>query len=319
MPELTLADFQDADLPLGEMIGGRMDHIHDYFLDFEYELVDALPPDDGDVVILIDSAHRRSKLEQLASYKGRVVLVAAPTDGPFWKYSLPSLQKLPDNLAAAFVVNNDIPDPRVTNVPLGVRKKKVRRCQLAKRDNRGPRGGLLYGNFNLNPAIYGPDESGIPHVRQRLAEQFERAPWATLDVAAGIRPSDAALEAYYASLANHKFVLSPEGLGADCYRHWESLYLGTIPIVRTSQTMTNFAELPILFTDDYSEISEAYLNEQWERFNERRFELTGLLKSHYRERFLKSVAQLPEPRFLCWGFRGTSEERFLDAIAWHES
>jgi hypothetical protein len=313
MPELTLAAFQETDLPLAEMIAGRMDHIHDYFLTFDYEVVDELPRDGGDIVVLIDSTNRKSKLERLAGHEGRVILVAAPMDGPFWTYPLPDLAELPANLTAAFVANNDVLDPRVVNIPVGVLKRKAQRCRLAKRSSEG-RNRLLYGNFNLNPAVYRPDESGLPHIRRRLADRFERVQWATMDVAIGARPDDAALDAYYTSLASHKFVLSPEGLGADCYRHWESLYLGTIPIVRSDPTMKSFSELPILFTEDYSEISDQYLEEQWARYSERRFEYKRLMKSYYRELFLKSVARFPNPRFLCWGFRGTSEEGFLEQL-----
>ena len=39
---------------------------------------------------------------------------------------------------------------------------------------------------------------------------------------------------YYIHIARSKFVLSPPGLGMDCYRTWEALYLGSIPIVLNS-------------------------------------------------------------------------------------
>jgi hypothetical protein len=78
--------------------------------------------------------------------------------------------------------------------------------------------------------------------------------------------------------------------------------------------MKSFSNLPILFTDDYSEISERYLNEQWEQYRLRRFEFKGLMKSFYREQFLQRISRLSNPRFLCWGFRGTPEEEFLDLL-----
>ena len=37
---------------------------------------------------------------------------------------------------------------------------------------------------------------------------------------------------YYAALAHSKFVASPEGHGRDCYRTWEAVALGAIPILR---------------------------------------------------------------------------------------
>lgn len=303
MPEFTLTGHGEAGLPLREMVTGLMDHFHDLFLTFEYEAIDALPPRGDDILVLVDKVNRRSKLEQLARHEGQVVMVAAPTDAPFWSSYLPG-QGVPANLAAAFVANNDLDDPRVVNVPVGVRREKAQRCKAARDGQAGPRSGLLYGNFNVKPAIYRADADGTPHIRHRLAERFAGEPWATIDVSDGVRGGDAPLSAYYTELSRHKFVLSPEGLAVDCYRHWECLYLGAVPIIRKSVAMESFADLPILFTEDYSEIDEDYLDEQWKSFGERRFEFDRLMKSFYRERFLASVTQLSNPRFLCWALDG---------------
>jgi hypothetical protein len=303
MPEFTLSGFAEAGLPQAEMVTGLMDRFHDFFLTLEYEPIEALPRGSGDIVVIVDKVNRRSKLEQLARYEGRVVMVAAPTDAPFWSCYLPG-HDVPANFLAAFVANNDLDDRRVVNVPVGVRREKAERCRSAADEQTGPRDGLLYGNFNVKPAIYRPDASGAPHIRHRLAERFAGERWATIDVSDGVRRGDAPLSAYYAEVARHRFVLSPEGLAVDCYRHWECLYLGAIPIVRRSVAMESFSDLPILFTDDYSEIDEDYLGEQWELLGERRFEFERLMKSFYRERFLKSVAQLTSPRLLCWTLDG---------------
>ena len=61
-------------------------------------------------------------------------------------------------------------------------------------------------------------------------------------------------------LASYKFAISPEGNGIDCHRTWECLYLGVIPIVKNSNPMSYFKELPILFVDDYSCINNDFLN-----------------------------------------------------------
>jgi hypothetical protein len=303
MPEFTLTGRGGAGRSPQEMVTGLMDHFHDFFLTCEYEPIDALPPEAGDIVVLVDKVDRRSKLEQLASHRGRVVMVAAPTDAPFWAAYLPG-RGVPDNFSAAFVANNDLRDPRVLNVPVGVRREKARQCQAAWAAQTEARSGLLYGNFNVKPAIYRADANGTPHIRRRLAERFAGERWAKIDVSDGVRRGEAALSAYYAELGRHKFVLSPEGLAVDCYRHWECLYLGAVPIVRRSVAMESFSDLPILFTDDYSEIGEDYLAEQWKSYGERRFELERLMRSFYSERFQESVTQLSDPRFLCWTLDG---------------
>jgi hypothetical protein len=313
MAEVTLAAFQESGLPPAEMIGGRLGYIHDLFLTFDYEVVGELPDEERDLVAIVDNKATESKLERLAAHRGRVVVVLAGSDGSFRSELLPNRRVLPANFAALFTINNEVSDGRIVNLPLGVRIKKLERVREARRVRAGPPDRLLYGNFSVS-GLYPADGHGKAPVRQRLAEQFGDAPWADMDLAEGGRGSDADLLAYYANIARHRFVLSPEGFGADCYRHWECLYLGAIPIVRTNPAMLSFADLPILFTEDYSEIDEAYLEEQWARLSAQHFELERLTASFYRARFERCIARLSSPRFLCWGFRGTDDERFLDRL-----
>lgn len=314
MPETTLAEYQELDLPVEEVVAGRVGFVHDLFMAYDYELVDDLPSDAGDVVVLVGRNLRGDKIERLASHPGRVVFVSAPGDAGFRATHVPGRRALPPNFVAAFVTNNELGDGRVVNVPLGVRSNKVRHLKFVARNASEPRDGLLYGNFALTQDHYRSARDGRPHIRHRLAERFADEPWATLDVSDAPRSGYGDLVRYYASMRRHRFVLSPEGNGADCYRHWEALYLGAIPIVMAGPTMSSFADLPVLFTNDYSELSEEYLEEQWRRLSAQRFEIDGLLKSHYRRRFLAAVSRLSKPRFLCWGFRGSDQQKFVDLL-----
>ena len=119
---------------------------------------------------------------------------------------------------------------------------------------------------------------------------------------------------FYGQLARHRFVLSPEGNGIDCYRHWEALALGAVPIVMRSQAMAPFASLPILFTDDYSELTEDYLEQQWVELSQRTFDLEPLLMSTYRRHFLRSVSELDDPQFICLEPGDRWSPRFLRAL-----
>ena len=63
---------------------------------------------------------------------------------------------------------------------------------------------------------------------------------------------------YIHDLSRHKFCTSPRGNGIDCHRTWESLYVGTIPIV-PKHFMYDSLPLPIIQVEDPSEITEANL------------------------------------------------------------
>jgi hypothetical protein len=311
---LPFEAFQSLDLPLSEVVSGRIGFIHDLFLSFPYEIRDELPSGDRDLVVLTGKGDRREKVLELADYPGRVVLVLAPGDASFRHGYLPDERGLPPNFEAAFVTNNLLPDRRAVNIPLGVRINKLRPLQFVRQNHRGGRKRLLYGNFTVNEEHYRPDKEGRPHLRAQLVERLQDTDWTTLTISPEQRDEAASLLRYYSEIADHRFVLSPEGNGIDCYRTWEALYLGAVPIVKTSAAMSTFADLPILFTEDYSEITEEYLEHRWEEMGRRSFDLSYLLKSRYFHRFLESVAKLRSPRFVCWRFGGTPDEKFIRVL-----
>lgn len=94
---------------------------------------------------------------------------------------------------------------------------------------------------------------------------------------------------YIKDLSNHKFCISPRGNGVDCHRHWECLYLGVIPIIEKCPEMKHFEDLPILYVNNYNEINVEYLNEIYQQFQKKTFNMEKLnllywdnkIKSHF--------------------------------------
>jgi hypothetical protein len=74
---------------------------------------------------------------------------------------------------------------------------------------------------------------------------------------------------YLAELRNSKFILSPSGMGLDCYRHWEALYMGTIPVLehfnRSDGMYRNFDDLPVVWIDHYENLTPEFLEEEYKR------------------------------------------------------
>ena len=79
-------------------------------------------------------------------------------------------------------------------------------------------------------------------------------------------------EVYWTELAQSKFIISPPGNGVDCHRIWESIYLGTIPIVERNIVLEPFTHLPILFIDDWNVINNEFLERKWEEFSQKTFD-----------------------------------------------
>lgn len=87
---------------------------------------------------------------------------------------------------------------------------------------------------------------------------------------------------YFKVLPNYKFVISPEGNGIDCHRHYEALLAGCIPIVEDNPlTRDKYAGCPILFTKDYSEIRPTYLEKKWAEMLDQTWDFSPLLLSSY--------------------------------------
>jgi hypothetical protein len=313
MIPIRLADLQRLDLPVSETVAGRIGYPHEAFMCFDYAVAARLPDDGRDAVVLISKTGRGTTLQMIADHPGRVVVVAAPGDAPFKPVYLPE-RALPANVVALYATSNLVADDRIRAVPLGIRTSNVQPAKFVRQSVGRAERDLLLGNFTLNADHYRPGRDGRPHVRARLVERLARAPWARLDVSSEPRTDARALFHFYGQLARHRFVLSPEGNGIDCYRHWEALAMGAVPIVMRSRAMAPFEGLPILFTDDYGELSPGYLEEQWTAMAQRTFDLEPLLMSSHRRRFLRSVAELDEPCFICLEPGGHWSPRFLRAL-----
>ena len=152
-----------------------------------------------------------------------------------------------------FAVQCATTHPKLTAMPLGVDRRDLPTLHRAPRAERDV---LLYLNFQPRN-----DE------RRALLSDFGRHSWVKTDLwrttiassAVGYGPSMSPA-AYYANLGRSRFVLSPPGRGWDCYRTYEAVLMGAIPIVRRQPPLSEVVtELPVLVVDDWSEVTEARL------------------------------------------------------------
>jgi hypothetical protein len=87
---------------------------------------------------------------------------------------------------------------------------------------------------------------------------------------------------YFRTLGNYKFVVSPEGNGIDCHRHYEALLAGCIPIIEAHDGICEkYRGAPILWTRDYSEITPAYLSEKYDEMKSAVYDFSKLVFSSY--------------------------------------
>jgi len=88
---------------------------------------------------------------------------------------------------------------------------------------------------------------------------------------------------YLNMLASVKFVISPEGNGVDCHRHYESLVMGAVPVVEDTELARHkYRGCPVLFTSQrYAEITPEYLEREYARMLEEEYDFSTLFLSNY--------------------------------------
>jgi hypothetical protein len=149
-------------------------------------------------------------------------------------------------------VNNEC--SRAGGVPLGIADDY---CTLTMKSGFEQTTGnrLLYVNHRVDT---------FPTVRKSLYPMFADKPWATVRDAA----DKGQVGSYKTDLLDHKFILCPRGNGVDTHRLWEALYCGVIPVVKRHRTHRPLeGNLPILFVDDYKEVTEDLLTRKYDEFS----------------------------------------------------
>jgi hypothetical protein len=158
--------------------------------------------------------------------------VDRPIDGRFRK----RLER--PELVAWFATNVELRHPKLFSIPVGVGNPiKCDISALARVRAEGtPKAHLFEASFdvrtNLAERLYCIEQTGIePEPKRGWTEYFTR-------------------------LASSYFCISPAGNGVDCYRTWQALYLGAVPVVTRSVLTDQHPDLPMLVLDDWSEFRE---------------------------------------------------------------
>jgi FkbM family methyltransferase len=95
---------------------------------------------------------------------------------------------------------------------------------------------------------------------------------------------------YFSTIGKYKFIISPEGNGIDCHRHYEAWLSGGIPIIEYNEKIAEkYNGLPILFTKDYSEINIDYLNKVYQDFKNKTFDYSKLFLNYWPQEIKKQI------------------------------
>jgi hypothetical protein len=172
----------------------------------------------------------------------------------------------PENVLMWYAQNVNIKHPRIKSIPIGLEndcwypEKKKRMIEIQKQ--RKVFRNLVYINHNTST---NPD-------RIKPYEVLRGQPWVTIEHG----KNGQGIINYLDNVYNHPFVICPEGNGMDTHRTWECLYLRTIPIEKRNINNQFYTDLPICFVDDWEEITEIFLYNEFKRMAEVKWNLEKL-------------------------------------------
>ena len=86
---------------------------------------------------------------------------------------------------------------------------------------------------------------------------------------------------YLTHTAQSVFTLSPTGLGPDCYRTWEAMLCGSIPIVRTCQLDPLYDGLPVLIIKKWTDLTQEFLEEKYKEITAKKYDITRLYSEYW--------------------------------------
>ena len=132
---------------------------------------------------------------------------------------------------------------------------------------------LAYMNFSVN--TYRSERSIVDLI-------FKDTAWVKSDVNNWL-----GIYEFYKNIRNHKFTFCPRGNGVDTHRLWETLYLGSIPIVRDHPEMEPFfSKLPVVKVNNWCNLTDDYLDMEYERIMECDTWDFDMLKMSYWKNFI---------------------------------
>jgi hypothetical protein len=135
---------------------------------------------------------------------------------------------------------------------------------------------LVYMNFSIHT---------YPLERTPVWDMFKMQSWVTSETPEN---SMEARRRFLQNARNHSFVLCPRGNGVDTHRLWETLYMGSIPVVIRDVAHSDWTDLPILFVDSWEEVTEERLREELVRIEASSWNMDKLLIGYWIERIKNS-------------------------------
>lgn len=194
--------------------------------------------------IIYCNTHRLYELQNiLRDNKNKFILI---THGSDYNIEYCYIDRMPKCIHHWFAQNCLVNHKQVTPIPIGVFPKERNGDQINP---------YLITKFNE-----GYKEEYLLHynvcINTNLGER-ERAYEASKQISDSLVYLNERFthNEFYDNMSKCKFVISPYGYGVDCFRTWEAIYMGKIPIVKKNYMNWLFSSLfPMIMVDTWEEL-----------------------------------------------------------------
>ena len=228
--------------------------------------------------------HLIGLFDQIRQVRNRVVLVSSESDRPITKEFL---ERCPPQIAHWFSTNIQVEDDRLSGLPLGLANSYCHitlKAPLIAAHSRpfAGRSRWLYVNFRT---------TSNPAVREPVMHHFRclrNSDWLT------VQEGGLGFETFLDEMTSHRFALCPPGNGIDTHRLWEALYSRTIPVALAHPAMDAFRDLPILFVEDFRQLTRDSLAREYERITSSQWNCQKLFLPWWRDRIREQKERLKD-------------------------
>ena len=231
---------------------------------------------EGDIVYT-HTFYAKQLFELLRGVTKKIVLITHNAD----THVDESFYPIPDCITKWYTQNVAVVNPIIESLPIGLENDRwfpeVRKKEKMDAVFNTPKGecrNLVYMNHSI---------ATCPAKRTKVTELLTGKPWVTVE-------NGVDFDTYLNGVYNHRFVICPEGNGIDTHRTWECLYMGTIPIEKKNINNQYYTDLPIVFVDDWEEVTEERLSKE-NRFADRvtNWNFHKLLFKYWRNKILNTL------------------------------
>lgn len=94
---------------------------------------------------------------------------------------------------------------------------------------------------------------------------------------------------FFDNLLTSKFILCPPSNGIDTYRMYEAMYCGCIPILMKMPFTEHLKEYPLLIINNLNELNKEFLEKEYYRISNSKFNFEILTKSYHINRIKNAI------------------------------